>query len=88
MHEIWRQEGLLDRRLAHVGQVAHFPRAVCFSTNLANVDGVKCLLGAVKYGLVRDPAAATPFPDKIKAGMYAARAGTIIMRLFEAVELG
>jgi len=38
--------------------------------------------------LVRDPAAATPFPDKIKAGMYAARAGTIIMRLFEAVELG
>ena len=41
----------------------------------------------VKYGLVRDPAEATTFTNKLSAAISAGRAGSIIMRLFEAVEL-
>jgi hypothetical protein len=42
--------------------------------------------GGVRYGLVRDAATATTFPHKVAAGMAARRAGSFIMRAFEAIE--
>ena len=41
-----------------------------------------------KFGLVRDPAQATTFANKISATMSAGRAEAIIMRSFHVVELG
>ena len=40
-----------------------------------------------KYGLVRDSTQATTFANKLSAAISAGRAGSIIMRAFEAVEL-
>jgi hypothetical protein len=40
-----------------------------------------------KFGLTRHSIDATSFPNKIKASMYAARAETMIMRRFQAVEI-
>jgi hypothetical protein len=40
-----------------------------------------------KFGLVCNLNDATPFPDRIKAAIYAGRAGTLIMRQFQAVEI-
>jgi hypothetical protein len=41
----------------------------------------------VRYGLTPNASDATTFRDKIAASLKAGRAGTIIMRLFEVVEV-
>jgi hypothetical protein len=40
-----------------------------------------------KFGLVRSPAEATAFSSRLEAGSKAGRAGNVIMRAFNAVEL-
>src|ERR1700728_5396806 len=40
-----------------------------------------------KIGLVRSPAEATAFSSRLEAGSKAGRAGNVIMRAFNAVEL-
>jgi hypothetical protein len=40
-----------------------------------------------KFGLVRSPAEATRFSSRLEAGSKAGRAGNVIMREFNAVEL-
>jgi hypothetical protein len=40
-----------------------------------------------KFGLVRSPAEATAFSSRFEAGTKAGRAGNVIMRAFNAVEL-
>jgi hypothetical protein len=40
-----------------------------------------------KFGLVRSPAEATAFSSRLEAGTKAGRAGYVIMRAFNAVEL-
>jgi hypothetical protein len=40
-----------------------------------------------KFGLVRSPAEATAFSSRFEAGTTAGRAGNVIMRAFNAVEL-
>jgi hypothetical protein len=40
-----------------------------------------------KFGLVRSPAEATAFSSRFEASMKAGRAGNVIMRAFDAVEL-
>jgi hypothetical protein len=40
-----------------------------------------------KFGLVRSPAEATAFSSRFEAGAKAGRAGNVIMRAFNAVEL-
>jgi hypothetical protein len=40
-----------------------------------------------KFGLVRSPAEATAFSSRFEAGTKAGRAGNVIMREFNAVEL-
>ena len=40
-----------------------------------------------KFGLVRSPAEATTFSSRFEAGTKAGRAGNVIMREFNAVEL-
>jgi hypothetical protein len=40
-----------------------------------------------RYGLTRDPSDAAVFPNKVAAGMAASRAGIVIMRMFEAIEV-
>jgi hypothetical protein len=40
-----------------------------------------------KFGLVRSPAEATAFSSRFEAGTKAGRAGNVILRAFNAVEL-